>query len=267
MTMVRNGSLRRARGGDRRARSAFAGSAALALATTLMLAGCASDEDAAAADREPDGGRVSDQSSSATNASAAAPAETRISVSGKGVGRYRFGTSADRVVDGLTRRLGEPTAAPAPKEFVRIKGHRGWYEVAGDPLSPSWRYRVFATTCWQSLCLDFGGKSADSLALRVWEVSRSRGSSDDTLRAELADTGIGLGNRWRSVHAAYPDTSVHGSEGASLEIRNTPWPTIHDGVGGWRLSGHWDYKHPDRVPPRASVIRLSGGQGPEPGCC
>ena len=83
----------------------------------------------------------------------------------------------------------------------------------------------------------------------------------------LADTGIGLGDSWKRLHAAYPRTVVTGAEGASLAVQKTPWPGIFDGVAGWRLSGIWDFERPTHVPGGAVVTRLSGGQGPEPGCC
>lgn len=50
-------------------------------------------------------------------------------------------------------------------------------------------------------------------------------------------------------------------------VTDTPWPGIVDGVGAWRLSGTWDYAHPDRVPDDAVTTRRSAGEGPEPGCC
>ena len=169
------------------------------------------------------------------------------------------------MVAAVTDRLGEPDSSDGPQRYVRIAGHQGWYEVAGDPISPSWRYRVTSSACWGDLCLVFGGRDADTLLLRGWTLMRLRGASDVDVR--LKRTDIRLGDTWRKLHAAYPDTTVGGAEGASLAVHDTPWSGIFDGVAEWRLSGQWDYTHPHRVPPRAKVTRLSGGEGPEPGCC
>lgn len=128
--------------------------------------------------------------------------------------------------------------------------------------------------CWGTLCLVFGGDTADSLQLRGWELAQTRrwsGYQELTdLRwpdVRLAQTGIGLGDSWKSLHAAYPNTVGAGGEGASLTVRSTPWDGVSDGVGAWRLSGQWDASRPQRVPPGATVTRPSGGEGPEPGCC
>lgn len=194
-------------------------------------------------------------------------------VSGAGVAGERFGAGAGEVEATVTERLGEPDVVVGPQQYFRIPGNDGWFEVADDTLSPRWAYPVASVTCWGRLCLLFGGDDADSLSLRGWELSdhprwgagRRGGASSAEVR--LADTGIGLGDSWDTLHAAYPDAVAGGGEGASLVVQETPWPGVFDGVGEWRLSGVWDYQHPNRVPDGAVVTRLSAGEGPEPGCC
>ena len=83
----------------------------------------------------------------------------------------------------------------------------------------------------------------------------------------LADTGVTLGDSWETLHAAYPETETHWAEGAAVGVGGAPWPTIFDGVDGWRMSGYVDYEHPERTPDDSVVTRLSAGEGPEPGCC
>ena len=68
----------------------------------------------------------------------------------------------------------------------------------------------------------------------------------------LTRTGIGLGDSWKRLHAAYPGTLIGGAEGASVAVRNTPWTGVFDGVAGWRLSGQWDFSHPTRRRPAPS---------------
>ena len=196
---------------------------------------------------------------------AAPAADGPLEVSGSGVGEQAFGTDADEVVATLTDRYGEPDLAVGPERYFQIPGQHGWFEDAGDPISPSWQYPVASTSCWGVLCVVFGGEDTDALQLRGWAVAGAGGRPRPDVR--LADSGIGLGDSWDTLHAAYPATVVAGGEGASLTVRALPWDGVFDGVGAWRLSGAWDYTHPDTAPPGAAVTRLSGGDGPEPGCC
>jgi len=189
----------------------------------------------------------------------------RLQVSGRGVGSHAFGADADAVLAAVTERLGEPDSTDGPDRYTRIRGHDGWFEVADDPISPSWRYRLTSTTCWGVACLVFGGNDVDSLRLRGWVLTRHGATSRPDVR--LAGSGIRLGDSWERLHAAYPDTEAHGAEGASLDVRRLPWRAPSDGVGAWRLSGTWDWTRPERVPPGARVTRLSAGEAPEPGCC
>ena len=197
-----------------------------------------------------------------------------LDVSGSGVGAQPFGADADEVLAAVTSRFGEPDRTVGPQRYSRITGQDGWFEDADDPLSPSWKYPVVSVTCWHTLCLVFGGEGPDTLKLRGWELAQFRRWSGfeqlHDLRepdVRLAGSGIRLGDSWKRLHAAYPRTAVGGAEGASLAVKNTPWAAVSDGAAGWRLSGQWDYTHPTRAPKGAVVTRLSGGEGPEPGCC
>ena len=197
-----------------------------------------------------------------------------LDVSGSGVGTLPFGVDADEVVAAVSAQLGEPDLTEGPQRYVRIPGSESWFEDGNDPLSLSWQHPITSVTCWGGLCLVFGGDEADTLTLRGWELAQHRrwSSSEEAEELQLPDvrlarTGIRLGDSWEKLHAAYPKTVVGGAEGASVSVRNTPWTGIFDGVAGWRLSGQWDYAHPTRAPEGAVVTRLSGGEGPEPGCC
>lgn len=199
-----------------------------------------------------------------------------LEVSGTGVGGQRFGTDADEVVAAVSARLGKPDVTMAPQRYARIPGNRGWFEDGDDPLSPSWRHRVVSVRCWQALCLVFGGAAPDALRLRGWELAdhprwaeQSELEQPDLMGPDvrLAGSGVRLGDSWTTLHAAYPDTVVTGAEGASVAVGRAPWAGVSDGAAAWRLSGQWDYTHPHRAPSDAVVVRLSGGDGPEPGCC
>lgn len=211
--------------------------------------------------------------SSGTSVSSDAVADGPLGVSGTGVGAHPFGTDADQVVADVTALLGDPDLAAEPRRYHRIRGSDGWFEDGDDPISPSWRYPVAATTCWDRLCLVLGGNDVDALELRGWELTEHGDRSGEEVQdrevpdVRLAGSGIRLGDSWERLHAAYPDTIVAGAEGASLAVGRTPWAGIFDGAAEWRLSGQWDHTRPHQSPPGAAVTRLSGGEGPEPGCC
>ena len=197
-----------------------------------------------------------------------------LDVSGSGVRTQPFGTDAGEVLAAVAARLGEPDLTVGPQRYFRIPGSDAWYEAADDPLSPSWQYPITSVTCWDTLCLIFGGDAADTLQLRGWELAQHRRWSGFEVRKDLhspdvrlARTGIGLGDSWERLHAAYPGTVIGGAEGASVAVQDTPWTGVFDGVAGWRLSGQWDFSHPTQAPAGAVVTRLSGGEGPQPGCC
>lgn len=197
-----------------------------------------------------------------------------LGVSGSGVGTQSFGTASEEVLAAVAALFGAPDLTVDPQRYARIPGRRAWFEVADDPLSPSWRYPVISVTCWGVLCLIFGGDEADALQLRGWELAQHRRwSGFEKIRdlrmpdVRLAGSEIGLGDSWKRLHAAYPNTLVGGAEGASVAVQNTPWPVVSDGVAGWRLSGAWDSSRPSQAPAGAVVTRLSGGEGPQPGCC
>lgn len=207
---------------------------------------------------------------SAPSASVVGPLE----LSGSGVGTQPFGTDAGEALAAVAARFGEPDLTVGPQLYFRMPGSDAWYEAADDPLSSSWQYPVTSVTCWDTLCLIFGGDAADTLQLRGWELAQHRRWSGFEVRKDLhspdvrlARTGIGLGDSWERLHAAYPGTVIGGAEGASVAVQDTPWTGVFDGVAGWRLSGQWDFSHPTLAPAGAVVTRLSGGEGPQPGCC
>lgn len=197
----------------------------------------------------------------------------RLQVSGEGIAGQPFGTPRQAVIAAVTDRFGEPDLVVRPKVYVRISGEDGYFD-SPDNLSPRWRYRVLSVSCWQSLCLLFGGQDADDLALRGWEVAELRrwATTEEPPAGpgpgvRLAGTDVGLGSRWTDVHAAFPGTRVSDGEGGSLVVADLPWDAVADGVGEWRLSGYLDVDHPGRAPADSVVTRLSGGEGPQPGCC
>lgn len=202
-----------------------------------------------------------------------APPAGQLEVSGAGIGRQRFGTDAGAVLARVTARLGDPDRTVGPRRFFHQPGGGdAWFESADDPFSPSWRYPAESESCWRTLCLVFGGEGTGTLRLRGWALTTQRpwaaprhgGRAQPDVR--LAGSGIRLGDPWTKLHTAYPETVVAGGEGASVIVRNTPWP-VPDGVLGWRLSGAWDHTHQDRAPDGAVVTRLTGGEAPQPGCC
>ncbi len=199
---------------------------------------------------------------------------TVLEVSGDGVDGASFGTDRDDAMATLTGLLGRPSVAVGPTRYSPIEGEDGFYEVADDPISPSWQYPVASVSCWADFCAIFGGDTADALSLRGWELgvynrwdTTSTTGDADRPAVRLAGTGITLGDTWESLREAYPAVVPGGAEGGSLGISDLPWSAIFDGAGEWRLSGSWDPAHPSKVPDTSVVTRLSGGEGPEPGCC
>lgn len=258
-------------GGRRRGVRRTQGLVALAAASVAVVAGGLAGLNRLLSDDAP--GSSSDPAS-ISSAPSATVVVGPLDVSGSGVGTQPFGTDADEVLAAVTARLGEPDLTVGPQRYFRIPGSDAWYEAADDPLSPSWPYPTTSVTCWDTLCLIFGGDAADTLQLRGWELAQHRrwsgfeeGKDLHSVDVHLARTGIGLGDSWKRLHAAYPGTVIGGAEGASVAVHNTPWTGVFDGVASWRLSGQWDFSHPTQAPAGAVVTRLSGGEGPQPGCC
>jgi len=177
-----------------------------------------------------------------------------------------FGPSdSDSGPEEFHRLAGDPPAGASANDFYRDPGD--------DWLGEHWEWRWHRLVCWDTLCLNLGGVANDQLALTGWQLQAANydvawqpgveldpGSAD----VALADTGIRLGSSWADVQAAYPGVVAAGGEGNSLWVRQLPWEAIS---GQWRLSGHWDSRRPEFAPEDAQLILLSGGSGPELGCC
>jgi hypothetical protein len=261
------GGRRRRRGNRARSAVAIAASVAVLAGGLVGVAGLVSDD---AQRQSPGPARTPTSVPTPDSKIPDGPLE----VSGSGIAGQPFGTDADDVLAAVTARFGEPDLSVGPKQYARIPGQDGWFEEPDDPLSHSWQHPVASVTCWDVLCLIFGGDEEDTLQLRGWELAEYRRWSgverpEDPQMPDvrLAGSGVGLGDSWERLHAAYPKTVIAGGEGASVTVRNTPWPGIFDGAGSWRLSGAWDSTRPTEAPDGAVVTRLSGGEGPEPGCC
>ncbi len=259
---------RRRRGRGNRTRGALA----IAASVVLVAGGLVGVSRLVAADRQ--GQTVDPAGQTSRPGTESNSTEGPFEVSGSGVGAHPFGTDAEDVLAAAVARFGEPEITVGPQRYIRLPGSDAWFEDADDAISPSWRYPVAYVTCWGVLCLVFGGDETDALQLRGWELAQHRRWSEfeqmeDLQRPDvrLAGSGIGLGDSWEKLHAAYPRTVVGGAEGATVAVQRTPWAGVFDGVAGWRLSGQWDSARPTRAPDDAVVTRLSGGEGPEPGCC
>lgn len=196
-----------------------------------------------------------------------------LSASATGLGPWDFGEPATSVLPEMDEWFGSSDIDTSWLEFHRLPGYDGWFE--GDQLSGSWAYPVFRAVCWQALCALFGGTSSGVAAFRGWELStfhywgdgyrEVEDSSEPRIALEASE--IQLGDTWTDFHEAYPSAVPGGGEGGSLVIDNPPWPGVFDGVWGWRMSGQWDFQRPKYAPPDATITRMSGGEGPEPGCC
>ena len=201
-------------------------------------------------------------------------APVAVTVARTAVGESSFGDPREDTVSALTEHLGEPDLQVPPQQFEQVDDRGEWYESADDQISPRWAHPVFSATCWDGLCVMFGGPSTAELALRGWELSTYNRWSPEVRETGapepgvvLAGSEITLGDPWTALHAAYPTTRLGWAEGGTLGVEGAPWRTIFDGVDGWRVSGYADRHHPDRAPDDAVVTRLSAGEGPEPGCC
>lgn len=190
-----------------------------------------------------------------------------------GLGEWQFGDTAAPALADMTEWFGQPDYDPGWDEFVQNPADGRWYAGGVDPLAPAWEHRFFRVACWQSLCSLFGGPSEAKATFRGWELSRWQswnGYADvdeSEPRIALEGSGIQIGDTWSDFKEAYPQAVPGGGEGNSLVIDNPPWPGIFDGVWAWRLEGAWDPNRPRNAPADAAITRMSGGTGPEPGCC
>jgi hypothetical protein len=196
-----------------------------------------------------------------------------LKADGGGLGEWQFGDPAAPVLAGMTEWFGPPDYDPGWDEFEQGASDGRWYGDGQDPLSPAWEHPFFRVACWQSLCSLFGGPSEADATFRGWELSRWQawnGYADvdaSEPRIALAGSGIQIGDTWSDFTDAYPQAAPGGGEGNSLVIDNPPWPGIFDGVWAWRLDGVWDPAQPMQAPADSEITRMSGGTGPEPGCC
>ena len=194
-----------------------------------------------------------------------------LAVSGVGVGRQRFGAGADAVVAAVSARLGEPDATGTPQRYVRIAGADGWFEDGGDPISPSWRHRFTSVTCWDVLCLVFGGADRKGLRLRGWVLAERGGAGVEQplhpVDVHLAGTGLRLGDR---RERGTPGLPWDGRRGRGGRLGHCPRDPLARGVRrGRRLAALGCVGlHPSGT----GACRCPGdpalrGEGPEPGCC
>lgn len=206
-----------------------------------------------------------------------APRDEPLQLSGDSVGVARFGEDAERSLASLSEKLGSPSEDTGWEEFLpesEVEGTEyaavaGQYYQSDDNLGPAWGYAVHRKVCWETLCVRLGGESQETAQLRGWEWN-----TEDYLpptatvsNAELAGTGIQLGSTWEELQAAYPGVVAGRAEGGALAVDNRPWDGFFDGVSEWRLSGTSAQEQPNYAPPDAQVVRLSAGEGPQPGCC
>lgn len=206
-----------------------------------------------------------------------APRDEPLQLSGDSVGVARFGEDAERSLASLSEKLGSPSEDTGWEEFLpesEVEGTEyaavaGQYYQSDDNLGPAWGYAVHRKVCWETLCVRLGGESQETAQLRGWEWT-----TEDYLpptatvsNAELAGTGIQLGSTWEELQAAYPGVVAGRAEGGALAVDNRPWDGFFDGVSEWRLSGTSAQEQPNYAPPDAQVVRLSAGEGPQPGCC
>jgi hypothetical protein len=206
-----------------------------------------------------------------------APRDEPLQLSGDSVGVARFGEDAGRSLASLSEKLGSPSEDTGWEEFLpesEVEGTEyaavaGQYYQSDDNLGPAWGYAVHRKVCWETLCVRLGGESQETAQLRGWEWT-----TEDYLpptatvsNAELAGTGIQLGSTWEELQAAYPGVVAGRAEGGALAVDNRPWDGFFDGVSEWRLSGTSAQEQPNYAPPDAQVVRLSAGEGPQPGCC
>jgi hypothetical protein len=206
-----------------------------------------------------------------------APRNEPLQLAGDGVGVAKFGEDAQRSLESLSEKLGSPSEDTGWEDFLpesEVEGTEyaavaGQYYESDDNLGPAWGYAVHRKVCWDTLCVRLGGESQETAQLRGWEWNTEdyQPPTATVSNAQLAGTGIQLGSTWEELQAAYPGVVAGRAEGGALAVDNRPWDGFFDGVSEWRLSGTSIQEQPNYAPPDAQVVRLSAGDGPQPGCC
>lgn len=218
----------------------------------------------------------STSTTSSTSSTTTTPTDDAVQVTGGSVGPVAFGAADSAVIDHVTSVLGEADSDSGWRQFTRRDDRPGpdgearYYEDPnGDGLGPGAFYPWTRRVCWEVFCVELGGEDPGAGTLRGWSLDAVLDpvAIDAEAPAVLEPGGLSLGSTWAEVRAAYPTATAGGGEGGSLVVDGLPFPTIFDGVGGWRLTGSWDHTRPDHAPDEARLQRLSAGDGPEPGCC
>jgi hypothetical protein len=199
--------------------------------------------------------------------------QLNLTADNTGLGPWEFGSPFGRAYNEMETWFDAPDIDTAWTRYHRIGGESGWFAQRNDVISPSWDHEYVRVACWEALCAIFGGPSPASGTFRGWELSKWHYWGDyaevnpNEPPIVLKGSQIGLGDSWTDFSAAYPDATLGLGEGNSIVIDNPPWPGIFDGVWAWRLEGAAMNGDVSQVGPDTKIVRMSGGEGPEPGCC
>ncbi len=266
---------------SRRHRRLLAGSSAIAVVLTVVGLNIVLDDSTDETRPVDVVGETSTtiESTSTSSTTSTEPVHTTLAVTGGSVGANPFGVPAERAADDVRSILGDPDAdsgwmrwwSPDEMDQPPIGGEGRFFASQVDDLGPSAPYRWVRNVCWDGFCIHLGGSSELDRTLRGWSLSAEHDSpppDPSSMPVTLTSGNLTLGSSWAEVQAAFASATAVGAEGLSIAIEGLPFPTINDGVGGWRLEG-LSPPAPDQPEPEPSarLTRLSAGEGPEPGCC